>query len=225
MKSRTSWPNSSRKYSASVRPVSPTRARAPGGSFICPKTSAVLSMTPDSFISSQSELPSRVRSPTPAKTENPLCSVAIFRINSMTMTVLPTPAPPNKAALLTAVDLERVVDLRQILPLEDDVDDGTDDLVDAAGSRLLRLFLFLFRFLRDCHWCLLAGGQRFGAAHDFAQFFGDGRLPHLVAQQRQVLDQLACIIGRVAHRDHLGRVEACQIVQHRGVDLRLDVPR
>ena len=131
----------------------------------------------------------------------------------------------DKAALLAAVDLERVVDLRQILPLEDDVDDGTDDLVDAAGSRLLRLFLFLFRFLRDCHWCLLAGGQRFGAAHDFAQFFGDGRLPHLVAQQRQVLDQLACIIGRVAHRDHLGRVEACQIVQHRGVDLRLDVPR
>ena len=100
MKSRTSWPNSSRKYSASVRPVSPTRARAPGGSFICPKTSAVLSMTPDSFISSQSELPSRVRSPTPAKTENPLCSVAIFRINSMTMTVLPTPAPPNKPILL-----------------------------------------------------------------------------------------------------------------------------
>jgi len=38
---RTSAPSSSRKYSAIVRPVSPTRARAPGGSFIWPKTSAV----------------------------------------------------------------------------------------------------------------------------------------------------------------------------------------
>src|SRR5450756_3211551 len=61
---RTSWP-SSRKYSAIVRPVSPTRSLAPGGSFICPKTRAVLEMTPECFISSQRSLPSRVRSPTP----------------------------------------------------------------------------------------------------------------------------------------------------------------
>ena len=42
MKSNTSWPSASRKYSATVKPVSPTRARAPGGSFICPYTSAHL---------------------------------------------------------------------------------------------------------------------------------------------------------------------------------------
>ena len=46
MKSSTSWPSSSRKYSAIVRPDSATRMRAPGGSFICPKTSIVLSSTP-----------------------------------------------------------------------------------------------------------------------------------------------------------------------------------
>ena len=40
-KNSTSWPWS-RKYSATVRPDRPTRARAPGGSFICPKTSAHL---------------------------------------------------------------------------------------------------------------------------------------------------------------------------------------
>ena len=34
-----------------------------------PKTRAVLLMTPDSFISFQRSLPSRLRSPTPAKTE------------------------------------------------------------------------------------------------------------------------------------------------------------
>ena len=36
MKSSTSWPSSSRKYSATVRPVRPTRRRAPGGSVIWP---------------------------------------------------------------------------------------------------------------------------------------------------------------------------------------------
>ncbi|KAG5456660.1 MAG: hypothetical protein BJ554DRAFT_3541 [Olpidium bornovanus] len=40
--SSTSWPSWSRKYSAMVRPVRATRARAPGGSFIWPKTSAAL---------------------------------------------------------------------------------------------------------------------------------------------------------------------------------------
>ena len=40
MKRSTSRP-SSRKYSAMVRPVRPTRRRAPGGSFIWPKTSTV----------------------------------------------------------------------------------------------------------------------------------------------------------------------------------------
>ena len=49
---------SSRKYSAIVRPVSATRRRLPGGSFIWPYTIAtfefdrsLLSMTPDSIIS------------------------------------------------------------------------------------------------------------------------------------------------------------------------------
>ena len=45
MKSSTSLPSSSRKYSATVSAESPTRARAPGGSFIWPYTSAALSST------------------------------------------------------------------------------------------------------------------------------------------------------------------------------------
>merc|ERR1719370_83945 len=57
MKSSTSWPSWSRKYSATVSPVRATRARAPGGSFICPYTRATLEvlslreMTPPSIIS------------------------------------------------------------------------------------------------------------------------------------------------------------------------------
>ena len=82
-----------------VSPESATRRRAPGGSFIWPKTSIVLSMTPDSFISSQRSLPSRERSPTPQKAERPSCSSAMERISSWIRTVLPTPAPPNRPTL------------------------------------------------------------------------------------------------------------------------------
>ena len=74
MNRRTSLFSSSRKYSATVSPVSPTRALAPGGSFIYPYTRLALlwpskSITPKLFISSYKSLPSLVRSPTPAKTE------------------------------------------------------------------------------------------------------------------------------------------------------------
>ena len=73
--------------------------RAPGGSFIWPKTSIVLSMTPDSFISSHRSLPSRERSPTPQKADRPPCSWARLLISSWMSTVLPTPAPPNRPIL------------------------------------------------------------------------------------------------------------------------------
>ena len=99
MNSSTSWPSWSRKYSAIVSPDSATRMRAPGGSFICPKTSIVLSSTPDSFISSHRSLPSRERSPTPQNADRPPCSWARLWISSWMITVLPTPAPPNRPTL------------------------------------------------------------------------------------------------------------------------------
>ena len=72
MKSSTSWFCTSRKYSAMVSAVRATRRRVPGGSSIWPNTSAVLARTPDSVISRNRSLPSRVRSPTPANTDTPL---------------------------------------------------------------------------------------------------------------------------------------------------------
>ena len=52
-------------------------------------------MTPDSVISAIRSLPSRERSPTPANTDTPACSLATLLISSWMMTVLPTPAPPK----------------------------------------------------------------------------------------------------------------------------------
>ena len=74
--SSTSLCSTSRKYSAIVSADSATRSRTPGGSSICPNTRAVFSITPDSVISRNRSLPSRVRSPTPAKTETPPCCSA-----------------------------------------------------------------------------------------------------------------------------------------------------
>uniref|UniRef100_A0A0A9CTU1 ATP synthase beta chain n=1 Tax=Arundo donax TaxID=35708 RepID=A0A0A9CTU1_ARUDO len=56
-------------------------------------------MTPLSIISLYRSLPSRVRSPTPAKTEKPPWALATLLINSMIRTVLPTPAPPKRPIL------------------------------------------------------------------------------------------------------------------------------
>ncbi|SKW64585.1 Uncharacterised protein [Mycobacteroides abscessus subsp. abscessus] len=49
--------------------------------------------------STHRSLPSRVRSPTPAKTEVPPKLRAMRLIISWIRTVLPTPAPPNSAIL------------------------------------------------------------------------------------------------------------------------------
>ena len=99
MNSSTSCFCTSRKYSAMVSADSATRSRVPGGSSIWPKTSAVSLMTPDSVISRNRSLPSRVRSPTPANTETPSNWVATRLIISWMSTVLPTPAPPNRPIL------------------------------------------------------------------------------------------------------------------------------
>ena len=112
-KKRTSFPCASPapslKYSAIVKPDNATRARAPGGSFICPNTKVALEsfipalstfdkshppasieciksspylIIPDSNISLSKSFPSRVLSPTPAKTDKPPCPFAILLINS-----------------------------------------------------------------------------------------------------------------------------------------------
>ena len=56
-------------------------------------------MMPDSLNSSQRSFPSRVRSPTPAKTEIPPWCFAMLWMSSWMSTVLPTPAPPKRPVL------------------------------------------------------------------------------------------------------------------------------
>mmetsp|Transcript_5450 Transcript_5450/g.18294 ORF Transcript_5450/g.18294 Transcript_5450/m.18294 type:complete len:239 (+) Transcript_5450:1279-1995(+) len=56
-------------------------------------------MTPEVIISWYRSLPSRVRSPTPAKTEKPPWAFAMLLISSIITTVLPTPAPPKSPIL------------------------------------------------------------------------------------------------------------------------------
>ena len=94
-------PGSSRHGSTPRRSAraSATRRRTPGGSSIWPYTRAAFSMTPDSCISIQRSVPSRVRSPTPANTDTPPCCWATRLIISWMRIVLPTPAPPKRPIL------------------------------------------------------------------------------------------------------------------------------
>src|SRR2546429_356576 len=63
-----------------------------------------------------------------------------------------------------------------------------------------------------------------GAAHDPHQLGGDAGLADLVRVERQRVDQVAGGVGCVLHRDHLGRVLACLVLEHSLKHLRLDVP-
>ena len=81
MKSRTSWRISSRKYSATVAPRAPRGARARRFVHLAEDDRGLGDDARLLHFPVQS-VPSRVRSPTPANTENPLCSVAMLRISS-----------------------------------------------------------------------------------------------------------------------------------------------
>src|SRR3982074_642404 len=57
--------------------------------------------------------------------------------------------------------------------------------------------------------------HRFGAGNDLHQLGGDACLADLVRVQRERVDQVAGGVGRVLHRDHLGRVLACLVLHPR----------
>ena len=56
------------------------------------------------------------------------------------------------ASVFAPVDLQRAVDLGQVLTFEGDVDHRTDDLVDSPDAAFLGLHVFFPGFLLDdCH--------------------------------------------------------------------------
>src|ERR1700722_5947691 len=65
--------------------------------------------------------------------------------------------------------------------------------------------------------------ERRCAGDDLHQFCRDRCLPHLVGGEGQVLDELACIVGRVAHRNHSCSLLGCRVFQDGARLLRLDV--
>src|SRR5579872_4577726 len=67
--------------------------------------------------------------------------------------------------------------------------------------------------------------ERRGAGDDLHQFCRDRRLPHLVRGEGQVLDELACVVRGVAHRDHACSLLGCRVLEHRAIHLRLDILR
>src|SRR5580698_2298097 len=65
--------------------------------------------------------------------------------------------------------------------------------------------------------------KRRGAGDDLHQLCRDRRLPHLVGGEGQVFDELACVVGRIAHRNHACGLLGCPVLQHGSINLRLDI--
>src|SRR5258708_23560651 len=63
------------------------------------------------------------------------------------------------------------------------------------------------------------------AADDFRQFLGDRRLPRLVVDEREVVDDAGGVVARRLHRHHARRLLAGDVLRHRLVDDLLDVSR
>src|SRR5258708_24262982 len=92
--------------------------------------------------------------------------------------------------------------------------------VSAFGARFvfaISLISFLLLSARSPH--------RFGAANDLHELCRDAGLAHLVRIKRERVDEVAGGVGRVLHRDHLGRVFAGLVLQHGLKNLRLHVAR
>ena len=99
MKSSTSWPSTSRKYSAMVRPDRPTRSRAPGGSFICPYTSAT-ELEDARLLELEVEIVAFAGPLAHAAEDRPAAVALLHVVDELLMTtVLPTPAPPKRPIL------------------------------------------------------------------------------------------------------------------------------
>ena len=131
---------------------------------------------------------------------------------------------------LAQLELERVVDLGQVLGRELDVDDWADDLGDAARRACAACCGALVRskswveFPSGCDY-RLCGRHRFGGRGDLGHFAGDIRLANLVVGQRQAVDEVVGIVGRVAHGHHLGAEERGGCFEDRLVNQHLDVAR
>src|SRR5690606_16571081 len=67
--------------------------------------------------------------------------------------------------------------------------------------------------------------ERLGARNDFDQFLGDLRLTLAVVLQRQTLDHLAGIAGRVVHGAHLGTEERGIVLEQRPEHLDRNIAR
>src|ERR1039457_7448243 len=65
--------------------------------------------------------------------------------------------------------------------------------------------------------------ERSGAGDDLHQLCRDRCLPHLVGGEGQVFDELACVVGRVAHRHHARGLLGCGVLEHCAIHLCLDI--
>ena len=126
----------------------------------------------------------------------------------------------DERILALALDLDGVVDGRQLAGRELDVDDGPVIWMTRpgrwAGAAVAMVSVCLLRPERQ---------RALRAGRDLDHLAGDVRLADLVVGERQVLDELLGVLGRVPHRDHPARLLARLGLEDRLVEPGRDVAR
>src|SRR5690554_768334 len=118
-------------------------------------------------------------------------------------------------------DLQRVVDLGNIVPRKLYVNHRADDLYDTSahlGSSQIPENETCMPGGPWPPWRLYGGGT----TDDLGDFLGNGRLTGLVVHQLQVVDQIAGVVGGTLHGDHPRGLLAGPVLDHRLVHLRFD---
>ena len=128
---------------------------------------------------------------------------------------------------LAELDLggERLVELRDVVAPELDVDDRADDPDDAAAGRRRLVLLRLLPRTDGGHQFTPCCRESVGAADDLADFLGDLGLASLVRQPGVGLDQVGGVVARRLHRPPARRRLRRGRLQQRGEDPRADVAR
>ena len=124
---------------------------------------------------------------------------------------------------LVALDRDRVVDLGQLVG-EHGLDDDALDLLDPAdvACAVLAPARFCSAVLASIFVSL---DERLGAGDDFHDLLRDVRLALAVHLQGVRLDELARVLGGVAHRGHARAVLGRGRLEQRAEDRDLDVDR
>src|SRR5579872_1103236 len=102
---------------------------------------------------------------------------------------------------------------------------STSTTLPRIWTTLPTLAMFVPTYSASFRSSMCGGAERFGAARDLQDLFGDGGLAGAVHHHGQLVDELTGVVRRVGHREQLRPEESGKRLLHRGENRELEVFR